>query len=351
MERLGRDGTSRGFTRALSWGTGLALAAACTLWVVRGLDTQRLLRAAGALRVGPLLSALVLLAAGYVLRGVRWHYLFPDVVRRRGLRHSVGILLVGFLVNDFLPARAGELMRVMLMKRENGVRAAGVLATLFAERVFDGFVLGLLGLSALSGVTPAARMPLLALTAMFACLFVLCLLLALYSQRVAQGLGRWRARTRGRASRAASEFASVALSHLATLAEPGMLLRAFALTALIWSLEGAVFMLVGRAFATSLSATTVAAVLSGTNFASLAPTPGGLGTIEVIGTALLELGGVAAEPAFLVVTGQHLLHYAVAIVAGGYFAVRLSLSRSAVPPSLAQAEAVEACLLNSNKSQ
>ena len=50
-----------------------------------------------------------ILVASYLLRGLRWHYLFPDDVRARGLSHATGILLIGFLLNDFLPARAGEL--------------------------------------------------------------------------------------------------------------------------------------------------------------------------------------------------------------------------------------------------
>jgi len=288
-----------------------------------GTDLRRVVQRAS---FGPLLLALPLLAASYAVRGLRWRWLFPAEARAAGLRHSTGILLIGFLLNNFLPARGGELMRVVLMGRHNKVPASGTLATLFAERVFDGFVLGLVGLVSFRALAGSELRWVEKLSLGFGALFVALLAMALLQRTVIAWVERVAARFPGHLSRAASRSIGAGLGYLGTLANGRTLALTSALTLAVWTLEAAVYGLVARAFGAELDLARVGAFLSAVNFASLAPTPGGVGAVELAGTAVLSAGGLARETAFVIVTTQHLLQYAFCLLAGGFFAGRLGFT-------------------------
>jgi hypothetical protein len=84
-----------------------------------------------------LCGALALYAVATALRGERWHRILvrSDVDRGRGA--SYGLTLVGYMGNNTLPARAGDLMRVVLL----GAPRRAVLGTVVAERVLDACAL------------------------------------------------------------------------------------------------------------------------------------------------------------------------------------------------------------------
>lgn len=73
------------------------------------------------------------------LRGVRWRALLPG----RGLtaRQCFGPLMIGFMLNGLLPARAGEFARSIVLGRRAGLSITLVFGSVVLERVFDGVVL------------------------------------------------------------------------------------------------------------------------------------------------------------------------------------------------------------------
>lgn len=88
-----------------------------------------------------LLPALAAFVLGNVFRVARWRLLFAPATRPRVLPASEAFL-IGQLFNIVLPARAGELTRIVALNlRTRGSRAEAA-ATIVLERVFD--VLGLL---------------------------------------------------------------------------------------------------------------------------------------------------------------------------------------------------------------
>lgn len=100
-----------------------------------------------------LLPAGAVLAAGVTLRAWRWQLLFEPGSRPR-LAHVVSALLIGYLFNTILPARAGELARVQALGRRTGISRAHVLATVVLERAFDLVVLVLLLVAAAPFLPP-----------------------------------------------------------------------------------------------------------------------------------------------------------------------------------------------------
>jgi hypothetical protein len=87
--------------------------------------------------LGSLAMALGIYAGATVLRGERWYRILADAGINRRRRTSYGLTLVGYMGNNTLPARAGDLMRVMLL---GGPRRV-VLGTVIAERVLDALAL------------------------------------------------------------------------------------------------------------------------------------------------------------------------------------------------------------------
>ncbi len=84
------------------------------------------------------------------VRARRWHYLFPPGSEPAGLEPAIWI---GYMANNVLPLRAGELVRVYVVARrwkaaEGGAgRAHGfwtTLATLIVERALDGLAVVLI---------------------------------------------------------------------------------------------------------------------------------------------------------------------------------------------------------------
>ena len=103
-------------------------------------------------------GSVALFAGSVFFRAVMWR-----VTTRRmgatGLGTLFGGVVVGYMGNNLLPLRAGELVRTYYLARKRGFPYAGVFSTVVIERTTDVVVLGLLlagGLAAgLGGLDPA----------------------------------------------------------------------------------------------------------------------------------------------------------------------------------------------------
>jgi uncharacterized protein (TIRG00374 family) len=135
---------------------GTVVAAALLIWVLRGVNLAEVVEHLRNARLGPLLVAIVLATLTYPIRLIRWRLLLRDVDGRplpaTPLWHAVAI---GFMANNILPFRAGELVRLLAATRLAGARFTAVLSSVAVERVFDGLaVVGLLSLSLIASDLP-----------------------------------------------------------------------------------------------------------------------------------------------------------------------------------------------------
>ncbi len=73
------------------------------------------------------------------VRALRWSYLFPP---RTHPTHLFRALMIGYMGNNVLPLRAGELVRVYVASR-HGQPFWTTFATVLVERVLDGLAVGL----------------------------------------------------------------------------------------------------------------------------------------------------------------------------------------------------------------
>jgi hypothetical protein len=77
---------------------------------------------------------------GVWARAWRWHYLIRPV-KSVPTRAMFPIVAIGYMGNNIYPARAGEALRAVVLKRRHDVPISASLATIIVERVYDGVVM------------------------------------------------------------------------------------------------------------------------------------------------------------------------------------------------------------------
>jgi len=82
------------------------------------------------------------------IRAVRWRYLL-NPIKKVGLPELFKATAIGFMANNILPARIGELVRAYILGDREKISKTACLATLVVERLFDGFAILLLFLGVL----------------------------------------------------------------------------------------------------------------------------------------------------------------------------------------------------------
>jgi uncharacterized protein (TIRG00374 family) len=136
---------------------GAVLAIALLLWALRGVHLGEVLRQIRQANPWPLALGVVLASLTFVLRLVRWRLLLRDQdglpLQAWPLWHATAI---GFMANNLLPFRAGELVRVLAATKLSGARFTAAMSSIAVERIFDALtVVGLLGAGLLFSDLPA----------------------------------------------------------------------------------------------------------------------------------------------------------------------------------------------------
>jgi uncharacterized membrane protein YbhN (UPF0104 family) len=223
--------------------------------------------------------ALLVIACSHALRGWRWHRVMWHAGVPHRVRDAFGLTLVGYMGNNVLPARGGELMRVGLMGNHTTARRREVLGTVIADRLLDTVVLvALFAMLTWAGVkgsrgSAAAGLAGLAIGAAALTIYV-------------------RLRRRGRLERFAATIRPVARAARLFVSPHGVPLAL--LTLLVWCLEGLTFMLLARAVGVTLDVLpALAVVVLASLFAAIPAAPGYVGTFDA--GLLVGLGAAGVE--------------------------------------------------------
>jgi uncharacterized protein (TIRG00374 family) len=278
--------------------------------------------------------------ADLVFRTVRWQVLLAPF-RRVAFLRVFAYLLVGYLANNVLPARLGELVRSHYLGDRESLSRATVLGTIVVERVVDTAVLVAIASAAIlilhvRGLVANAVLLGLGATG----LFVIGLSLALvahrlpFADRVAVRLGRWPA---------ARSLLSRLGSGLAVASRPEILVRAIALSCLAWGVTVVGFAAAGQALGLQLTWSQAALLASGVALSTVIPAgPGYVGTFELAGVQIASAFGIPPDAAFALTLLAHASSLLVTSVGGAVALVRLGPGRPSgaaarVPGSGAQA--------------
>ncbi len=252
--------------------------------------------------------ALLLFTAAKYIDSWRWRYLLRGV-GPPPQRALFGAFLIGNMVNNLLPLRAGDVAKIQVLGHRYGTSRAGLAASVFVvEATLDGVVFVLFLLAALAffdlGELPAAGIAALAALAVAA--FGAALLLSRAGP--AAGEGRWSRLLPARWRGAAVALLRDALDGLHALRSWRRTLGAIALSVPAWLVEAGMFALLGRAFGLGLSYPEYVAAMVAANLAVSVPVAlWNFGPYEALVTATLAAAGVAEATALSYALSVHLL--------------------------------------------
>jgi hypothetical protein len=320
----------RGLTANLARsGIGILVSLACVYLVLRGVDLGETARLLG----GAQLAWLCLGAAGVVadlaLRALRWQRLIAPI-RPVPLRRLSGYMLVGYLANNVLPARLGELVRSHYLGDREGISRSATLGTVIVERIVDTIVLVGIGATAIlvlnvRGVVVSAILVGVALAG----LLVVALAVALAAHRlpgagrIAAFLERW-PRVKGTVRRLREGLRVAAL--------PRTIAASAILSVAAWSCTVVAVLAVGQALGIELTVGEGALLAAGMNLATAIPSgPGYLGTFELAGQTIAVAFGLPAPTGLALALLTHVMTLVISSAGGVVAFVRLGWTHNGRP--------------------
>jgi glycosyltransferase 2 family protein len=233
-----------------------------------------------------LLLAVLAYAGVTLVRGLRWYLILRRADVPASMLDAQALTVVGYMGNTVLPARGGELLRILLLGRRAGCSRVRILGTIVAERLLD--VLTLLALLLALAIVSATEVRGISDLSLTAALALLALALG--------SLAAWRiARTR-LPERWRQQVASLTLATRNLLSPQGLAL--VALTCLIWVGEGVVYWLVAQALHLPIDLLQAVLLVVLSSLAAAIPAaPGYLGTYDaaiLLGLAAMHVHGAQA---------------------------------------------------------
>ena len=320
--RRGRPGV-----RVLATLATFALAAGFTYLAVQGVNWHKAWVAVEHCHAWWLVPAFGAFAAQTLMRAMRWRSLFAHARRPSRVRVTEA-MLVGYLFNNVMPARAGEVARVASLTRRSNTPPAEIVGTVVVERAYDVFAVLLIFFCALPWLPHVSWLGAAAVLAGLAAagIAVIVGILAIYGDRPLQRL----ARPLGRLPRLSQEQIE---EHVARLADGLSGLREYrvALEALAWSIGAWMtaalwswFVL--RAFL-PLPFTAGLLVTVAVGLSMIIPSPpAALGVFEAAGVLALKAYGISQTGALPYAIVLHISNF-VPLVAAGAIALHFTTRR------------------------
>lgn len=115
---------------------GLAISVLFLYLAVRNVQFVEIRRSLRLVQLPFLLWAMFIFMVSFAVRAVRWRYILRPI-KEIGLPQVFSLLTIGFMANNVLPARLGEVVRAYFLAKKTGIRKSLSLATIVLERLSD----------------------------------------------------------------------------------------------------------------------------------------------------------------------------------------------------------------------
>ena len=339
MKTIAEPSKGRRGRRRLFTGLAITITLALLYWVLRGTSLADVMAHLRAARPGPLIVAVILATATFLLRTARWRVLLRT---REGAPVSWSALwhatAMGFMANNTLPLRLGELVRSYAASRLGGVPLTAALSSIAVERALDALTLvALLGLALFQAGLPAdtvvatavgdVRLDAVVIRAGMLCALVFAgALFVVLFPLVAERLVRLVVPFRGLAERVVALIEGLRQGFDA-LRSPARLGVAVFWSLAHWLLNGATFYIAFAAFGIQVGFAGALLVQSLVTFGIAAPsTPGYFGIFELVVAAALGLFGVPPDVALAYGITYHITTFVPITLLGLWSLTRTGLS-------------------------
>jgi uncharacterized protein (TIRG00374 family) len=317
---------------------GLVVSVIFLYWALRGVHPAEFVRQVRAANAGLFLLSVAVATLTFPARASRWRIILAarsPGVRWKPVWHATAI---GFMANNLLPARTGELARGYAASRLVGLPFAASIGSIAVERVFDGLIVVLLMALAIAwSEFPAAvtlgSTSISTIAAWMGALFiVMLLLLFVLVHAPRKGLSRLAAVLRRLLPERAAEFlvrmAVSFIEGLSILRAPQDFARVVIWSFAVWLVNAGAFYLGFLAFHIGPLPLTSPLLLQGIVAIGVAipSSPGFFGPFEALSRVSLGLYGVPADPAVSFAVGTHLGWFVPITAIGLYYLARSGLS-------------------------
>lgn len=283
---------------ALRFAGGIAVSGVCLWYVLKGFEWPAIRSAFDSATWAWLIPAVLIYIVSFSLRTLRWRAILTPIATLPFFQ-VFSVLGFGYLVNNTLPARAGEFAKAYALSKRSSVTASTALGTIVVDRMTD--LVGLLAvmLVALQVLGPDG-MPLGRITGII-----------LIGGAVGCGflwgtarLARMNVDGANPLTIRVVDFLKRFGSGFLALQKPKRLVAVTVLSIAIWMIEVTGAMVIARAFSLSIGYVQAAALLVGIAVGVMIPAaPGYIGTYELFATKTLVFLGFphAASLSFVLV--------------------------------------------------
>lgn len=282
---------------------GSAVSIVALVVVLRSVDVDRTVEVLRTAAPTWVVLVAVFITVDVLVRAVRWRRLLAPI-RAVAYRPMLAYLLVGYLANNVLPARLGELVRSHYLGDREGMSRTTTLGTVVVERVVDTAVVvavaavAILVLNVRGVVTDAVTVGVAV-----AALLVVGLAVGVAAHRLpgSDTIAQWAARWPR-----VGELTAKLRDGLAVAGRPRTLVEALGLSVVAWGATLLAFAAAGQAVGLELRLGEAALLSSGVALASAIPAgPGYLGTYELAAVKIAEALGIPVDPAFAMALVVH----------------------------------------------
>jgi len=305
---------SKFWQSAKSWLPGLVISAICVILILYFVDLRQLADAIRQADVRWLVVSIVAALAWLSMRGVVWRTLLREKAPYRAVFLT---LSEGYLLNNFLPLRLGELGRAFLLSRKTDLTFMEILPTIVIERVLDLAFSAIILLSVVPFVVGASAQSAYIIGGLVIVGLVFLYLLArnhVWALGVFDKISlHWPVLQRF------GGFLKSFFEGLAILTDGWLFFRVLIFMVINWAIAIVQFLAILLAFFPKAQFVWGAFGLGAAAFGGAVPgLPGGVGTYEALMAAALTL--VTSDPARSLATAitAHLLGYLVTGVLGIY---------------------------------
>jgi uncharacterized membrane protein YbhN (UPF0104 family) len=255
-----------------------------------------------------MVAAGALYAVATLVRGERWHRILEITGVHARRADCYGLTCVGYMGNNVLPARAGEVLRVVLLDQRVHAGKRTLAGTIVAERILDLVVLAAMFLTVGYGVLKDGALP----ASTFSHPAVIAAVVAVLV--VAGVIAYFALRSRGLLDRLREAARPLAGATRALWGPAGIPL--LAATVLLWGIEGSVYLSVARAVGLDFSISGALYLVGLTNFvAALPAAPGSIGTFDAaVAFGAKVLGGSGGLVLSYVILLRFVLYVPITIV-------------------------------------
>lgn len=302
---------------------GVAISVAA-IWILTGsVDVPRALGVLSHAQPGWIVLMLGAVVVDVAARGARWRALLAPI-KRVPYRRVLGYTYLGYLANNVLPARLGELVRSHALGEREGISRPTVLGTVVVERIVDTVIVVALGAIAVAALGVGGAMSTaVILGAGFVGVLVIGLIVAMSSHRLP---GVARITTTAERYPRLLELVRRLRDGLSVAARPRTLVQALLFSAVAWTASIGTFLGGAHAVGVELSPLQAALLSSGVALATIVPSaPGYVGTFELTAVNIARIFGADPDAAFAMALLVHATILGVTSVGGVIAALRLGV--------------------------